>query len=90
MYLDENAYKIKIEKTVVKDGLSCKKCAYEVENGFILVIEERKLPKEGEKNMGYVEPTTTIWISKENPFEAKDKKEESVKDLMTLFKDTAY
>ena len=88
MYLDENAFKSKHETKVVKEGKSITKCCYEVENGFIVSIEERTIPKEGEKDFKYVEPVVTVYISKTNPFENVKKKEEAIEDLNEMFKDT--
>lgn len=86
MYLGENAYINKWSRSSSVDGTSCEKTVYQVENGFILYIEEREIPKEGSE-VKYKEPKISVYISKENPFEMKDKKEESTKDLMSMFKD---
>lgn len=85
MYIPESGYKSKTEYSHNEGGKSYTKCVYEVENGFIAVIEERDAPEEGKPVKDYVEPIVTIYISKTNPFDVKKEKEKNTLNLEKLF-----
>lgn len=72
--------KYKIRKSITKGDMTKELSVTEVENGFIICIEERGYKGEGEKREWY--STEKKYISKTNPLEPE--KKETKEETSTL------